>query len=504
VTGTVKRSLGRPGCWLCSLPQNDHLNIELFEIGSSFAARSYRQQRRQVIEDCLASDRRPEAQALTARQVRDHYGFHHFEQPVPNLRSLRNRAPEIEEQLNERDWMVLQFVGQNKQTTAQQLADLFWTTSPEKRRLMQARKQVQRLRAMHLLYVVPRRKIVKRALTLKEGEKKSERIDVILLGKGGAVLLARLFNTSVEDWKGQLTKSEQLGNLHLRHNLGVIQLYIDAQRSAGSCLVDGARGHVEVVPLDCWSAPYLDVAVRLGMQIDPDGQKFDAFKAELEPDGLLMLRVTRRGTTHLMPMVIENDSGNRNAGEVGDQIANYDLLARSGALQKRLPDLAVPDYKIPTFFVTDYYPRPNDWNKDPRSRVQDLRRAAARSYKRRGYRSSDKIAPTFIVFRQDWRELGVKAPAWDTRRPQQDADECESVLDVAFRTSMPLFASGQLDAARQLRIDFGAAAWHGPKVEGQQKSAAKRKAEVRHQQVVAADIEALRQQSRAVIGGGDR
>jgi hypothetical protein len=483
----VQGGHGRPDCFLCSLRQNDPLNVDLFEIGGPFTRTSYSDKRLKRIENRLRRDPRPELKEMTALTVRNHYAYHGVPQPVPNIAHIRHQLESIRDELSERDQLLLRFAGQARVLVPDQVAEAFWSESPEKSRNRQARKQLNRLCLHNLLYRVRRRR-------------GKDKLTAYLLGKGGAALLG-----DEADWPW-IDHPDRVDH-RLRHDLGVTQIFLDAHRSRADCQLGGLAARAEVSLLNCWAAPHLDVAVRFQRYVDASKKLHLGGERLAKPDGLFAIGVATEQMSFMAPMLIENETGSQLLGEVAWQIVNYYELAKAESIKKRMPDLDVPNYTVPMLVIADAYRRASSGPTAHLSRIASLRREAVAEFRRRGHNDPTQLPPIFIAYRGDWRDQGIHAPVWDLRRPEQQEDERRSALTEAVRASRPLAEAGRLDANSLLRIDPKAAFWHGKIKEARARSDKQRRAEAAKSQVERQGIDALRERVRAqeatLAAGGD-
>jgi len=482
---------GRPSCFFCSLAQDDPLNVDLFEIGAPYWHTSYSEKRLKRIEHRLKRDKRPEACKQTAVKARNHYATHGAPQPVPNIVHIRHQLETLSDQLTNRDRDVLNFIGQARVVIPEQIAEGYWQSSPEKARLQQVWKQLHRLCLHNLIYRVPRPKDKD-----KRGSQ-GRNPSAYFLGKGGAELLGGLDN-----WPW-IDHPERVDH-RILHDLDVTQIFLDAHRSQADCDLGGLPGRAWINLHNCWAAPHLDVAVRFKTFYDTDGQMYLGGERLSKPDGLFAVSVELPELSFLAPVLIENETGSQTYDAVAPQIANYDLLAKSGAIKQRLPNLNIDGYDVPLVVIADAYRRGTSGSDAHLSRIAGLRRQVVAEFRKRGYKKLDKLPPIFIAYRGDWSEQGIHAPVWDVRQPEQQESQRRSALAELTLASQPLIEAGELDANSLLEIDPKAAFWKGKIMENREKSAKERKQVEGKQLAERQRIEELREKVRVQETTGGR
>lgn len=161
------------------------------------------------------------------------------------------------------------------------------------------------------------------------------------------------------------------------------------------------------------------------------------------PDGLMTLCADGpdpddRG---LMPFFVEYDRGTRPAGEVTEQLLAYHWLALEGAAARRLPDLAVEGYRIPTLMVVQDHGR--------------RRRLQARVGERAHEAGITRGAPIVLVVEADLWAAPLTAPVYSVWASEDHPSA--PFTQVLYAYSAALLRARRLGPHRRLRIDHEAA-----------------------------------------------
>lgn len=427
ITGTLGAK-PHEGCWLCSLPHTDLTLIELYATRTITSPKQRKAAVRRVIEETGAR--------TSAEQVQEHFQRHQAIQPTPNWNWLRDHYERYVAQLKPIHNEILELVSRAGLVTVEQVADVFFPHTKgqgRKARLDNAQWHLRHLTARHFLYRVH-----------GYGMGRKSWNSVFFLGRAGAELLLADGHTHVASWTGS---PENVGMMTLRHDVGVGDVWRDIDARTGQVELLGTVATVTAPHQNYWAARSLSLA------LGTDGLVID--KEVLRPDGLMMIQVELENPPQgvparfSMPLLEEWDTGARNTLEAVEQLAAYVALARSGALGKRFPALAVKGYATPVLMVTRSATNPAN-GELAKGRAERIGQRTLERLRKLGI-ARDDVA-LLVATRQDVAEHGLNIDVFDVR-----AQEWRVALPTIMAASQKLIETKQLDATQTLQIDPAAA-----------------------------------------------
>jgi len=452
-------SEAQTGCWFCSLAPTDPTNVAFFE--TCFLEKELLS-RDPALQQILDSDSRVPT-GMTIEDGIRHFGRHWTAQPFPGLRTLRSRKErdELQADLTEVDWQIIRFLAQVHLATAEQLSDLFWPVSSNSNRRTRIEKTSRRLAFLASRQLVYRR---------RHENQSRPTVKAYYLGKGGELLM----DDQRINWAAP-TKPDETAGYYL-HDLGTTEAFAALYRSLGKTRLQWReRGHEKTSAVEvsmqlnnCWAGKPLT----FGFLVKPQpGETDKRGPLNLRPDGFAVVGVDfenadeapGRSATCGLPFFFECDTGSKKSFELADQIANYELLSRSGAPALRfvyldeeaneIKVLDVPGYAIPVLTSTQAYWGSGESNSQ---RLAKVRRDFAKEMKRRGYKRS-KVSPKLLADTSELHEYGVHTPVYNLTEPKQTADERRTFLEELFEASIELVKTGQVEAKTILNLDPTAA-----------------------------------------------
>lgn len=453
VTASQKRL--RKSCWFC---RQDYMDSTLIEFFENYLLDPRVVDRDEVLAEILRRDERISADTdipAMVRKGRMHFAKHWSAQPFPGHQILRRRRDtgELEEGLTGMEEELVAFMSQVRLATPEQLAEIFNPGGPG---LSDARRVEAMLRIVASLAT--------RSLLYRQQHRGNGRptVKTVYLGKGAELLLG----PHRVAWTAPVKPADTSG--FYVHDLGTTEIFVALHRSLGEGELQWGKVRVSMQLRNCWAGKPL----AMGFQVNPrPGESDKLGPLNVRPDGLTVLGVDflepskapgGRASVGL-PLLLEHDTGSKKPWDLADQIANHELLGRSGAPAERITllddegqrvkGLDVPGYALPLLISTRGFWGSQETN---RQRLAKVRREFGKEMKRRGYRRSE-VSPKFLVDADDLDQLGVHAPVYNLLEPKQEAEARRTLIEELFIASKALIKSGNLDAQTLLHLNSKAA-----------------------------------------------
>lgn len=378
-------------CLLCRLDHTDEVLLDLLE------ARRARTQpaRGRAIAEVIQKH----GLDLTPEQEMEHHRRHRSPQPTPRAERVGDAAEldavrKVIEKDPKRAEMV-KYVGRAGRVSLDQIAEIWYPhiANPPKGPRYEAAKLFRDVGApYHIFYGVNIGDNPRGYFTQIYG-----------LGHGGAEWLSRTTDRSW-DW---IPGPRKVGYKTLIHDLEVNGLFNTLYLSAGSSQLQTGTVTTTVAIDNFYTARDLYLGLngqdqwfsgKVKRTIQPDA--FCAIGVELEqpPTGF--------PASSLNPLLLELDAGTKDERDVAAQIISHILLAQSGALKERFPDLkATPEqYAVPVMMTFEHLSG---------ERVRAIRRM------RNIFRFARELY-------QDLK-LWLRVPFWGVYKPDFDAKKLQAL-----------------------------------------------------------------------------
>lgn len=315
-----------PECWICRQDFRDPAVVALFEPFRLVDGPQLSARRRRLLDEVITGHRLP----ITVEQAETHNKAHYApQQPWPSSEAIRDQLQETHTWLDRepRRWRVLERVAQSKGIAAQHVGELFFgecTTANDSRR-RQARTL---LRAMVHRHLVQRTWVTSSVSDAPRS--------VYFLGRMGAEMLSR--TGPHEGWDPDALRT--ISPAVIDHNLGVETCMVGLWRSQGPAKVLGRDALISVELENYWATKILST-VRIPAYRDETKTRRAARTVRVIPDALFTAGVQdlsdAEGASHLLPAVLEFDSGSRSYSETSEQIfAHYHRAGSKGLIARAI------------------------------------------------------------------------------------------------------------------------------------------------------------------------
>lgn len=162
---------------------------------------------------------------------------------------------------------------------------------------------------------------------------------------------------------------------------------------------------------------------------------------EMRPDGFATLSIARTGYAEAdqpsvqLPFFYEYDNNSRSESSAGMQMFGYQLLASSGAVGKRFPQLAVDGYRIPLVMVL-------------RRNKKRILQIAGNARRRGAGLGIERGTPLYVVTQRDWDRDPLTAPLYSVWEPERET----TVIEAIYRSSTALMRARMLTAEAELVV----------------------------------------------------
>jgi hypothetical protein len=276
---------------------------------------------------------------VTPALIKRHFPNHNYDQPQPLKRLAVEDQLHLADTLSDRSRRILLTIYRQRALSTRQIIQLFFesTTSNDKSAAKSAYRLLHELRFEHLLY------------PFRTERRKSPEV-YYALGRHAVPYVERQEGRLTGDTTA-VTKREQVKEYQLEHDIMAADVFVQMRRQLYTSR--GQDNLVEVdgqpmslhLPTECW---WGERSLRMGFTDAVSGAEMTVI-----PDGFAGLRMNDgRHHQYMLPFFIEWDSGHKTLEDTTEQMVNHVALARSGAVGKRFPQLALPDYAPPILMVT--------------------------------------------------------------------------------------------------------------------------------------------------------
>lgn len=275
---------------------------------------------------------------VSVKLIRSHFPNHNYDQPAPAKRIAAEELVKLVEDLPDRHKNIIRAVYRQRVLSTKQIIALFYepTTTNDKSAAKSAYRELHNLRFNHLLYPF-------------RTEKRKAAEVFYALGKHSVPWLEMEEGKLAGD-QICITRRDQIKEYQLEHDMlaadVVVQLtrQLYTTRDKNNLIPVQGQPMSLSIPTDCW---WGERSLRMRFK--------DLIRGEermVAPDGFAALRMNDgRHRQFMLPFFVEWDSGHKKLEDTAEQLASYVDLARSGAIGKRFPQLAVPGYAPPVLLV---------------------------------------------------------------------------------------------------------------------------------------------------------
>ena len=406
-------------------------------------------------------------------QIVDHFNKHRIEQPAMpgNLDNELYRRQAMELKQRQRD--LLNALYCQRVLTSGQIREVFYRPG---RRPEAAKKAAQLdLRPLcqgHYLYrVFPNEKM----LGLRNAPAKFATTTLWFLGKRAVPFIQAAHELSFQP--PYANGVETISTETLIHDIRANEVFVSLARTinkrSGKIFTSWGEALVGYDPMNWYGPGPRSLAMGFGDPLSTDYLR-------IKPDGMATISLLHRSDEHaetMLPFFIEYDHGTKDVRDVAQQLFVYHLLAKSGAVGKRFPQLDVEGYAVPVIMVFS----------DPKQREAVHKRflqLAEETGVKRG-------APILLADEEAW---SIKPFAPGVCRDAWQENVSEAFLEVLLRSARPLAEKRPLPPGSFLQLDptgaparAAGAGTAAAKAEGREILKEKREAEERAERQAAVD-----------------